>query len=135
MSLRMLNNQRGIALVSAIFLMVVLAAIGAFMVRIYGVQSRTIPLVIGGAEAYQAARDGIEWGIGRALASPSSCLNPYLDQTMEGFTVTVDCQATEVSEGGVDYNVYNITAFAERGAYGTPDYFSRQIEVKVTNAN
>ena len=80
-----LQNQGGFALVSAIFILVVLGAMGAFMLTISGVQSRTAIFAIRGAQAYHAAHSGVEWGIYTVVNS--GCSNTSL--TVEGFTVAV----------------------------------------------
>lgn len=57
------QHMRGFAIVSAIFIVVVLAALGAFMVNISTNQQIGSALDMQGVRAYQAARAGIEWGL------------------------------------------------------------------------
>ena len=59
---RYVHRSRGFALVSAIFLLVVLAALGAFIAVVSTTQQIGSALDLQGAKAYQAARAGIEWG-------------------------------------------------------------------------
>ena len=54
--------QRGFALVSAIFLIVALAALGVYMARIASIQHTNALQDLQGSAAYQAARSGAEWG-------------------------------------------------------------------------
>jgi hypothetical protein len=54
--------------------------------------------------------------------------------TVGAFKVHVTCSATPFSEGGDNFNSYEITALAETGTYGQPDYISRQVDTKVTGA-
>ncbi|HEY6280567.1 MAG TPA: hypothetical protein VIW72_02070 [Burkholderiales bacterium] len=54
--------QSGFLLVTAIFLLVILAALGAFILTISGTQQTGSALDVQGSRAYQAARAGIEWG-------------------------------------------------------------------------
>ncbi|MDW7645057.1 MAG: pilus assembly protein MshP [Desulfuromonadales bacterium] len=123
------RNQKGYTLVNALFILVVLAALGAFMVTMSGVQSRTPVLALQGARAYQAAQTGIEWGIAQSAAGVCTASSAFI---VEGFAVTLACTATPVSEGTTTYNVYEISALAEMGSYGTPEYVSRRIEARVT---
>ncbi|BCA78666.1 pilus assembly protein MshP [Desulfuromonas sp. AOP6] len=123
------RNQKGYTLVNALFILVVLAALGAFMVTMSGVQSRTPVLALQGARAYQAAQAGIEWGIAQSAAGVCTASSAFI---VEGFAVTLACTATPVSEGTTTYNVYEISALAEMGSYGAPEYVSRRIEARVT---
>ena len=54
--------QSGFSLVTAIFLLVILASLGAFIVTVSGLQQTSSALDVQGSRAYQAARSGIEWG-------------------------------------------------------------------------
>ncbi len=88
--------QRGFSVVTAIFLLVVLAAMGAFMVTFSTVQHIPSAQDVQGVRAYQAARAGIEWGAYRVLRNAScvgSTVLPALGGTLAGVTVTVLCAA------------------------------------------
>ena len=123
-----LKNDRGFTLVQAIFVVVVLAILGAAMVKLIGVQSSTSVLALQGARGYQAARSGLEWGAARAKAG-SSC-NGTL--TIENFNVNVSCTSQQFTEGSIGpYDVYRISATATSDSFGSPDYISRRAEMKV----
>jgi Tfp pilus assembly protein PilX len=64
-------GSRGFAIVSAIFILVVLAALGAFIVNVSTNQQIGSTLDLQGVRAYQAARAGIEWGIYQVQATPA----------------------------------------------------------------
>lgn len=70
------KHMRGFALVSAIFILVVLAALGAFIVNISTSQHIGSALDVQGVRAYHAARAGIEWGVYQVQDSPMS-VPPY----------------------------------------------------------
>ena len=57
----------GFVLPSAIFLLVILAALAAFLVNISTTQNMTSAQDIQGARAYHAARAGVEWGLYQVL--------------------------------------------------------------------
>ena len=61
------RKQRGFSLVSAIFLLVVLAGLGAFAVRMNTLQQQTVTAGVAGRASVQAARTGVAWGAYRAL--------------------------------------------------------------------
>jgi MSHA biogenesis protein MshP len=116
------KRQRGFALVAAIFLLVVLASLGVYIVRINSVQQQTVNIALLGARAFEAAVAGIEWGAFQALDS-GACTTSTLNLTeggLDGFDV--------------DYNLYVIDVEARAGTYGTPDYVSRRMQATVTDA-
>ncbi len=130
------GRERGFALVAAIFLIVVLALLGTFIVRISGVQHHTVNIALLGARAFEAARTGIEWGAFQALDS-ASCGTNTLNLTeggLDGFGVDVTCTSSTHTETGNTYNVYLIDVEATAGTYGTPDYVSRRMQATITDA-
>ncbi|BCR06395.1 hypothetical protein DESUT3_34640 [Desulfuromonas versatilis] len=119
------KDERGFALVSAIFILVVLSLLGAAMVKIAGVQGRTASGALQAAKAYHAARSGIEWGAERARNSAWCAAATSDNFVLEGFTVTVTCSPTA-------HSVYVINSEADLpGNYGTPDYIKRSLQAKV----
>ena len=130
------RRQRGFALVVAIFLLVVLASLGVYIVKISGVQHQTVNIALLGARAFEAARTGIEWGAFQALDS-GACTTSTLNLTeggLDGFDVDVTCTTSSHTELGNAYNLYLIEVEARAGAYGTPDYVSRRMQATVTDA-
>jgi MSHA biogenesis protein MshP len=126
---RLCSGQAGFALFNAIFLLVVLAAVGVFMVTLSGVGHYTSLWGLQGARVYHAARSGIEWGSVRALAG--NCASTAFF-TVEGINITVTCAAAPFTEGTDNFNVYQLTSVAEQGAFGAMDYVSRRLEARVT---
>ena len=130
------RGQRGFALVAAIFLIVVLASLGVFIVRISAVQHQTVNIALLGARAFEAAVAGMEWGAFQALDS-ASCTSTTLNLTeggLAGFDVDVTCSSSAHTESGNVYNLYLIDVEARNGVYGTPDYVSRRVQARVTDA-
>ena len=130
------RKERGFALVAAIFLLVVLALVGVFLVRVSGVQQQTVNIALLGARAFEAARAGIEWGAFQALDS-ASCTTTTLNLTeggLNGFAVDVVCTSTTHTETGSTYNVYVLDVESRAGTYGQPDYVSRRMQATVTDA-
>ena len=129
------TRQRGFTLVTAIFLLVVLAAMGAFMVSISGTQHFTSLYALQGAKAYHAAKSGIEWGLANAIAGTCTTGQTLsLQGSLDDFTVVVDCVTSLHNEAGIDYDVFQITSSASTSAaLGTPGFAGRQIGAVVTN--
>ena len=123
-----INNQNGFTIVQAIFILVVLALLGTYMVKLSTVQQSTTTQALLQARAYQAARSGVEWGTKRVIDA-SDC---FADSTwlVDGYTVSASCRRSgPFNEGGDDIYIYNLTAVATFADIGSPDYVSRTVEV------
>ena len=156
------NSCSGFALPSAIFILVILAALGAYAVKTSSSQHLALALDFQGARAYQAARAGAEWGIWQAVnnsdpavvghyACRDSCtVNSSCDATpgaatssvtlpgdLAGYTVSVACTCQAYCEGARDstnpLRVYSLTSTASQGTAGTASYVARVIAVTVQN--
>ncbi len=131
------RQQRGVSLIAAIFLLVVLAGLGVFAVRLGVLQSQTTTSGLRAAQAFHAARGGIAWAAHRALnggVCGSAVLNLSEGGT-SGFDVTIQCAQSSHVEAGSTLNVFVIDALAEAGTYGGPDYVSRRVQAKITDAS
>lgn len=125
----LIQQQAGFALINAIFLLVVLAFLGVVMVTLSGVQSRTPLFALQGARAYHAASSGIEWGSAKATSGSCAASTTF---PVNNFDVTVTCSSSPaIVEGTMTYHVYRLRALASSGTYGTIDYISRRVQVRV----
>jgi len=136
--------QQGFSIVSAIFLLVVLAFLGAAMVTFSTNQQQSVALDVTGARAYQAARAGAEWGVyeilqvGGACAGTTTMPPGALLGTLGGFKVTVTCTAGAASEVSAappskSVTVYVLTSTATQGVPGGPNYVERQIQTSIAH--
>ncbi len=128
-------RQDGFSLVAAIFLVVVLAGLGAVAVRISVAQSSSASSALRGVQALHAAKSGVAWASHRALAG--NCGNQTATLTEGGvnnFSVTTRCNQTTHTEGAATTNVFIIDVLAASGNYGTSDYVSRRVQVKITDS-
>ena len=144
MSVTSRKGTRGFSLISAIFLLVVITLLGAYVVTLSTSQQTTEALDVEGARAYQAARAGVEWGAWQILQAPAggfrtSCdgatyAAPFsaplagLAGTLSGFAVQVQCGSTATTEAGVNVRVYRITVTASKGNLGSLFYVERQLQ-------
>ncbi len=130
--LNLKDKQQGFSIVMAIFILVVLGLLGAYMVRLAGVQQATANYALQGARAYQAARAGLGWGAAK-IGAGGTCVDvngaalTFAD--LSGFTVSLTCTSATYQEGGDTPIVYQINAHSEYGTYGDPDYVSRELEL------
>ncbi len=133
--------QRGFSLISAIFLLVVIAALGMFAVTVFTGQQQSATLDVLGSRAYQAARAGIEWGAYQIITPGSISCNTYASPAhntvaltaseLQNFTITVDCGSMAVSEAGATVTIYQLTSTATQGTVATPYYVERQMSATI----
>jgi MSHA biogenesis protein MshP len=107
MKLRMIRKSGGVALVTAIFLLVVLAGLGVAVVSLTTSQQSSATQDEQGARAYQAAKAGLEWALyiqlerGRAPNVTNALGCPVIRSfglsapTLAAYTVTVQCTQPE----------------------------------------
>jgi MSHA biogenesis protein MshP len=130
------RTQRGMSLVVAIFLVVVIASLAAFAVRMGTAARNTTNLQLLADRALAAAKAGTEWGAYRALAQglcTASSPVPMNAGAIRGFRVTVECLSMTMHAPG-NYRVVDIRATAQWGNYGSPDYAYRQVVSRFSNA-
>lgn len=142
------GSQAGFSLVAAIFLIVVLAALGAFAVQVAMTQYQISTLELLEARAQAAAEVGIEYGANLTLqAAPRICASGASSNTftlrqgaLAGFVVTVACTPTThqiyspATSTLTSYTVYTLASTATSGAYGDADYVARSVTRNVTLA-
>lgn len=132
-----LHHMHGASLITAIFLLVVLAGLGVAMVSLSTSQQKSSAMDVVGARAYLAARAGAEWGVYRVLRGGGACGNntfimPSGSGTLEPFTVAVVCNS--VVQFGIERRQVTATACNQTAACGNltnaPDYVQRVVAVE-----
>jgi MSHA biogenesis protein MshP len=123
----MIGATRGFALPSAIFLLVILAALGAFIVNISTGQHASQALDILGERAYQAAYAGREWARYQINASSASPICPASTawgastfslgfagtETLGDFNATIECRLLESTDvEGVPTSLFEVRVTA-----------------------
>ena len=114
--------QQGFAAIAAIFLVVVLAAMGTYMVAFSNTQQLSSAQDLQGSRAYWAARAGLEWGLTSAACNTTSTA-----LTIQGFTVNVSCTPTVYPEADTNVTVVRINAIASAGSAGSLGYVERSV--------
>jgi len=138
--------ERGFSLVTGIFILVILSALGVFMVTLSGINQQSSALDVAGSRAYHAARSGMEWGVYQVTSSPATtfvnnCVaaipgavsSPVaLAGTLANFNVSVECAASRASEAGATVTLYQLTSTAAtQGAASSVSYVERQVRATV----
>jgi MSHA biogenesis protein MshP len=144
---------------AAMFILVVLALLGAYVLSISSAHHVGSALDIEGSRALQAARSGMDWGISRAVSSPPTfggvdCRGgtPSVNLTtgasgnltaISGFTVTVKCTGISFIDGATLYDYALVATACNQPNSGLGDacpntttlganYVERQLKVQVS---
>lgn len=142
-----ITRARGFAVASAVFILVVLAALSAFMVSLSTTQHATSAMDVQGSRAYWAARSAAEWGALQVMA-PADESGPTVFQNCPAVPATVSlpaysnfvvsltaCERTPAAghadDRGRNIVVYRMTAVASQGALGSQSYVERQFSLTV----
>lgn len=141
-------RPNGFTLVSAVFILVVLAALGAALAKVSVRQHLGSAAEFEAVRAQQSARAGLEWGAFQVMrvppppAAPPACFSAtsFSAAGLPNFTVTVNCTRTPASgtqsDGATALAFYQVVANAcnapSSGACptaGTPStqYVERQL--------
>jgi MSHA biogenesis protein MshP len=142
--------QRGFSLISAIFLLVVLAGLGAAMVSFSTMQNQALTMDVMGSRAYQAANAGIEWAAYNIASSPAGVAVPPAPRFVPGtatalggdlapfavavgYTAALQVDDATWPQNGTTEAVwsYDITASAVWGVAGTENRVERVINAKM----
>lgn len=150
----MTGPMAGFTLVSMLFILVVLAVLGAALAKISQRQQLGSAAELESARAFQSAKAGLEWGAFQVLRNPappaaapacfgSTSFTP--PGSLSGFTVTVSCTRTPasgtVSDGATAMAFYQLVANAcnapsagacpNTATAPTTTYVERQLSVTV----
>jgi MSHA biogenesis protein MshP len=136
-----LRRQKGVLVMAAIFLLVVVGAFVAYITTQANVQHATTISDLNSARAMQAARAGIDWSAFQVLQGGANCAGVAttlnLGATLADFHATVSCASNSLTEGGSTVVVYQLTSTgcnrATCPAAGTPgaDYVERQLVLTI----
>lgn len=150
----MIRIARGFALPAAIFLLVILSALGAFIVNISTGQHASQALDIQGERAYQAAHAGREWARYQINATSGCPANTAWNgsgyslgfagtETLGNFSATIECRSLESTDvAGVPTSLFeirvtacNLAQIAEPKCPGTATssgYVERQLQALIS---
>jgi MSHA biogenesis protein MshP len=138
------RRMRGFALILALFLIVSLATIGAYLLTVSNVQVETGIMDEQGARAYQAARAGLDWGAYRVIRAgvcdPGPTTITFPVNVLSGFHAEVTCESFGAeNEGGTPVTTYEIVSTGcnftpcviDTGTTYDATYVERQLQLTV----
>ena len=135
-----MKKQKGFALVSAIFIMVILSLIGRYILSLSTLSNTTTQLSGLGAKAYYAAKSGLEWctykvappgSVGPLTCPASKSTLTFKQGGLSGLSTLVTCRESVFTEYGISYKIFQINAIGQYGTVGDADYVSRELYITV----
>ncbi len=115
-----------------IFLIGGLVAMGAVVATLATSQHFSVAFSARSAQAYLAARAGVEYAAARITAG-AGCAGVNASLSLEGYDVAVTCNASAAFDEGAagTYNVFDVTATASGGSFNAPDVVNRRVRATV----
>jgi MSHA biogenesis protein MshP len=140
------RSQLGFLLPAAIFLLVILAGLGAYAVNINSVQQQSGVQDIQSARVYHRARALLEYAIYQVLTADTSTNLPTCPSitnlnisNLDGLSTSthnISCTSQDYGIDGGDsiLRVYNIQSKVSSGTLNTSNYIERQIDLTISNS-
>lgn len=126
------KSENGFAMITIIFILVVIAAIGAAMAKLESQGSQLNNLSIQESRAYYAAASGLDWAVTNIQGNNCVDIEGQIAKSasdLYGSKITIFCQQKSYTEGTQTIIIHSIRSQATIGVYGTsPSFVSRQIE-------
>lgn len=122
------NKQDGFAIVSAIFLIVVLAFLGVSMARIFSSGQQAINQDISSLQAYYAGQSGLQWGMYQAVFAGATGAHTisFSNTGLNNTSTVVTLQPNTI----LAKNYYLIQSDGRYGVSGNPEYAQRKLELR-----
>ncbi len=131
------RREQGVGIVTAAFILFVLTAAGAAMIRLSSTQTITSTQALLAAQAIQVARSGIQREMNLIIegGGAAECFDkPAANFAGTPFTLDTDCTKTDHDEAGEDFDVFWIESEAFYSPPGaTSDRIRRKLEATITD--
>lgn len=154
-AVRAARRAAGFLVIAAVFLIVVLAGLVAYMMTVSTTSQAASAADLNSSRAYQSARAGAEWAAylilqtaGGANTLRTQCETGTSTKTLPlgsalaGFTVTVTCTSIQLTEGAGQVRSYTITSNAcnepaagacPNGSTTSSTYVDREVTLTITD--
>lgn len=125
-----INKQKGVSVVTAIFLVVVLALMGVGMVSILTTSKQSISQEYTSAKAYMAGRSCLQWGMYQAIFSGTDGIfnNNFNNVNASLFNTQCTTSINTISADSLTFR--NIEAIARFGTVNNPEYSERTLRLQ-----
>lgn len=128
-------GQRGVALFTVVFLIVVVGLLAVSVGLISGQQQLTTVQTLEQTRAFYSARARLDREIANLLGGSTCPATPdSQSDDVGGFTTVLEeCTTVTVNEGGTDYDIHELDVRAFRGSPEGGTLVQRSIRVQVTS--
>ena len=125
-----LTKQSGVSVVTAIFLVVVLALMGVGMVSILTTSKQSISQEYTSAKAYMAGRSCLQWGMYQAVfaAANGNYGNNFNNVNSSLFNTQCTTNLDSITADSLTF--FNINTTARFGAIADPEYSERTMRLQ-----
>ena len=129
------TKQKGFAIVSALFLIVVLSFLGVSMMRIFTSGQQAINQDISSLQSYFAAQSALQWSMYQGIAAKAGSITiddndkhiiTFSNQGLNNTTANVTFRKNTIL--GTSY--YKIRAEADYATTGNPEFSRRKLELR-----
>ena len=129
------HRSSGAALITALFLVAVLVAIGIAMSRLSNVENDTRTKAVLASRVYYGAKAGLDWAIQQVISSAAGGACPGAPPTLGGGLtgVTLVLSGCVVTTHGAGNFSYYLAITATTGTPGSSSYAERRMEATVSN--
>lgn len=129
-----IKKQSGVSVVTAIFLVVILALMGAGMVSILTTSQQSISQEITSAKTYMAGRSCLQWGMYQAVYDADPWTNdPHTLNFNNSGLINARCATTFEIINNDGLRFYNITTTANFGNVNDPEFSQRTMRLQFQN--
>lgn len=125
-----LKTQSGVSVITAIFLIVVLALMGAGMVSLLSTSQQSISQEVTSAKTYMAGRSCLQWGMYQAVysAATGSATTTFTNTSAGLFNTQCATSIDSITADGLTF--FNIHTTARYGAPENPEYSQREMRLQ-----
>jgi len=129
---RSIKKQAGVSVVTAIFLVIVLALMGSGMVSLLTTSQQSISHEITSAKAYMAGRSCLQWGMYQSIYTPAaaSSSNTITFNNNTSGLFNSQCATTIDTISADSLTFYNINAVATFGSAASPEFSQREMHLQ-----
>ena len=129
-----IKKQSGVSIVTAIFLVVILALMGTGMVSILTTSQQSISQEITSAKAYMAGRSCLQWGMYQAVYDADPWTNdPHALNFNNSGLINIRCATTFEIINNDGLRFFNITTTANFGNVNDPEFSQRTMRLQFQN--
>ena len=124
-------KQKGASIVTAIFLVVVLALLAIGMVSVLTTSQQSISQELTSAKAYMASRSCLEWGMYQAVYDADPWLNnPHTINFNASGLIKTSCAATIVNITADGLSFFTLDSLGRYGNIVDAEYSQRNLQLQ-----